>query len=63
MEERYFTLTGNEFGVHLDDAIRLVSLEQAESDYAKYLDDYGCASLHEVIDGQIIRIDQEIKYT
>jgi hypothetical protein len=59
MEERFFALTGNEFGVHLDECIRLVSLEKARETYDQYLKDYGCASLHEVIDGEIIRIKQE----
>lgn len=56
MEERYFSLTGNEFGVHLDESIRLVSLEEALDDYERYVNEYGCASLHEVRDGEIIRI-------
>lgn len=62
MEERFFALTGNEFGVHMDESIRLVSLEEAQSDYNRYVDEYGCASLHEVIDGSIVRVKQEAEF-
>jgi len=59
MEERFFALTGNEFGVHLDATIKLVSWEKALADYIQFIEDYGCASLHEVRDGEIIRIEQK----
>jgi len=62
MEERFFALTGNEFGVHLDESINLVSLEEAQSDYETKVRIYGCASLHEVRDGSIVRIKMEANF-
>jgi hypothetical protein len=62
MEERFFALTGNEFGVHMDESIPLVSREQAEEDYSRFLEDYGCASLHEVREGGIVRVKMEDEF-
>lgn len=62
MEERFFALTGNEFGVHMDESISLKSRKEAEEDFKQYFEDYGCASLHEIRDGFIIRIEQETKF-
>jgi len=59
MEERFFALTGNEFGVHMDECIKLVSWEKALADYIGFIEDYGCGSLHEVRDGEIVRIEQK----
>lgn len=62
MENRYFAITGNEFGVHLDESIRFVTLEEAEMDYRNYLAEYDCALLYELRDEQLIRIKGEAEF-
>jgi len=62
MEELYFALTGNEFGVHLDESTRLVSLKEALEIYGRYIDAYGCASLFKVGEGCITRIKEEAEF-
>jgi len=62
MEERFFALTGNEFGVHMDESVPLVSRAQAEEDYTRFVNEYGCASLHEVQERSIVRIKMEADF-
>ena len=62
MEELYFALTGNEFGVHLEESTRLVSLSEAQEIYDQYVENYGCASLFKVEDGCITRVKEETEF-
>ncbi len=62
MENRFFAVTGNEFGVHMDESIQLVSREEALETYIRYAEEYGCASLYEVRDGEIVRTNQESEF-
>ena len=59
MEERFLALTGNEFGVHLDECAKFLTREEAQEVYNRYVSEYGCASLHELKDGALVRIQME----
>lgn len=50
----YIVLTGNEFGINIEEEVEFISYEEAEKLYETYLEEYGCAVMYEFTGFSII---------
>lgn len=52
--KKYLVVKGNEQGVELNDVEDFKDLNEAEDLFSKYLDEYGCAAMYEVLPDKIV---------
>ena len=58
MGNKYLVLTGNEFGLDMSDT-KFLNTSEAEDKYNEYIEEYGCASMYQVLGNKLELIKQE----